>query len=213
MKDCKCVNCQNFDGSDLRNRILAGEDLETIKAKKLKLETDGDEEGRFIPARSSRKKTTYEEEDDEEDDESKGSVLTSNNNNRDQPVPPVMRSSIQLNPSFPVKPPPVPFPSSSSRTFRNQLVRLDLCSFVGSAMESYSNLILVGTEQNHNSHVPATQPQHNGDDHVLKTNETMPESSLLAMQERFVLEETTHMLKKCLQSTMNAVESSKIIKF
>lgn len=43
---------------------------------------------------------------------------------------------------------PVRMPSGSTRSFRNQLVRLDLCSFVSSSVHPFCNLLMLGTEQN-----------------------------------------------------------------
>jgi hypothetical protein len=42
----------------------------------------------------------------------------------------------------------VRLPSGSTRSFRNQLVRLDLCSFISSSVHPFCNLLMLGTEQN-----------------------------------------------------------------
>jgi hypothetical protein len=43
---------------------------------------------------------------------------------------------------------PVRLPTGSTRSFRNQLVRLDLCSFISSSVHPFCNLLMLGTEQN-----------------------------------------------------------------
>ena len=113
--------------------------------------------------------------------------------------------------------PTVRLPTGSTRSFRNQLVRLDLCSFISSSVHPFCNLLMLGTEQNERfgsavaaaaaASVNVRTPAEND----LKTDEKIEDSSLAALQEKFILEESAAFFRKVLNAAEASLESQKIL--
>ncbi len=168
LPECVCVSCHNFEGSDMRTRALAGEELD-LKPSRHRHDLDDedriddDDEGEVLvdvkprPRRATRRKVTavYDEASDgggagEDDDEPAyapgsparggggGGLVVPSFGGLSFDAPPISRPGAL----------PVRLPAGSTRSFRNQLVRLDLCSFISSSIHPFCNMLMLGTEAN-----------------------------------------------------------------
>ena len=212
LPECSCVSCQNFEGSDLRKRIMAGEDVQLRPVGRDRIDDDEDEDDELPRARPTRRAASRRKR-----------VLDESSGDEAEPKLDDEKLSLKYakNPLENIAPPnalPIKLPAGSNRSIRNQLVRLDMCSFVGSAVGPFSNMLLVGLEQSQNRQAaevkqevePHSPKRHQGID--LRAQETL-ESSQAALQEKFVLEETASFLKKVLTASEGSLESQKILMF
>lgn len=93
LAECKCVTCKNFEGSDVRARVLAGEEVEGVKHR-----------------RTSHRLSLADDDDDDEDDDNNGGdddddevLVTERRTSR-------RVSAIQGSALAPPAPPPPPLP-------------------------------------------------------------------------------------------------------
>jgi len=214
LPECSCVSCKNFEGSDLRARAQNGEDVH-IRPSTHDMMGDDDDDAmgapRVRPARrAAARRKIAREEFPSSDDALVAEALSNSSSKRARPL------AANLKPNaLPIK-----LPAGSTRSLRNQFVRLDLCSFINSSVGPFSHMLLLGTQENKQSYNPRVKadPQaalaEPGDDGMdLRTQEQMPETSLESVQEKFVLEETAAFLKKVLAAANGSIESQRILLF
>jgi hypothetical protein len=185
LRECACVSCHNYEGSDMRTRAMAGEELD-LKPRRFdaddeEVDDEEDEEGLLGGKARSRRPTRRKVAPPVYDEGSDGAGGEADINEiMYAPPSPSHPSRAEQQPrgggsgagaasgaagvalvapgfgatsyeTAPVSRPgalPVRLPAGSTRSFRNQLVRLDLCSFIGSSIHPFCNMLMLGAESN-----------------------------------------------------------------
>ena len=227
LPECSCISCKNFEGSDLRSRAIAGEDLNLRPATR-DLEGDGEDLGpRVRPVRRAAARRKVIQDFESSDGVAGGTSGGGEGGDSEVGMEDVAlfeelerAAGVRADPfdNAAVRPNalPIKLPAGHTRSLENQLIRWDLCNFIQSSLGPFANMVLVGMEVNEKKErdkspddvkqeekqpVPDT-PQKTFD---LRTQESMPESSLSAVQEKFMLEESAAFLKKILLATESSI--------
>lgn len=241
LDECKCQSCKNFEGSELRRQALAGEGI----TPRNELSDDGEEHLDADRALRRRKRRGASQEGEGSDGEGKWPEEEGYGKGPLRPPQPHQHQHQQGGDSAlslyshphpfghaPQKPSALPIrvPGANGRSFRNQLVRLDVCSFVGTSLQSFCKVLLAGAETGERQttlqdnaggggggieNAAVTQHVHvqNADSEYLRANESMPESNSTAVQERVMLEETANFLKRILEAATSSLDSASIVTY